>query len=273
MLNPQFQDAAKGLNQQQIHQIKTFFTSCMWELAKCMRLRSPVAATATAYFRKFYTRNSLCSWDPQLMHVGCLFLASKAEESSVAATTLVYYAKKLQPTWPFDTTHVLDSEMVILQSLDFRLALLSPFQPLAALTTDAGVPQKTAHRAWAVLNDSYYSDAPILYPPQLLALGCLVFAAAMDGNSDGQQQQQQQEQQQTTSCSQEVGPSSTQGINSRGPPVPFPSWLQGLQVDLGMVYAVVEELAVMYDTSHKRLSADECARLLTAAGVKAECMC
>ncbi|KAF5842078.1 cyclin-like protein [Dunaliella salina] len=146
MLNPQLQDEAKGLNQQQIHQIKAFYTSCMWELAKSMRLRSRVAATATAYFRKFYTRNSLCSWDPQLVHVGCLYLASKAEESSIAAITLVGYTKRMLPAWPFDITHVLDSEMVILQSLDFRLALLSPFQPLAALATDSGVPQQTAHR-------------------------------------------------------------------------------------------------------------------------------
>jgi len=61
----------------------------IWDLAKSMRLRARVAASATTYFRKFYTRSSFSSWDPQLIHVGCLYLAGKAEESSVAASYMV----------------------------------------------------------------------------------------------------------------------------------------------------------------------------------------
>jgi cyclin C len=64
-------------------------TSGIWDLAKSMRLRSCVAAAATTYFRRFYTRANFCAWDPQLVHVGCLYLASKAEECSVAASLLV----------------------------------------------------------------------------------------------------------------------------------------------------------------------------------------
>lgn len=48
--------------------------------------------------------------------------------------------KRLSPN--HNTNHT----QVLLQTLDFRLALISPFQPLAALGKDAAVPQETARR-------------------------------------------------------------------------------------------------------------------------------
>lgn len=46
------------------------------------------------------------------MYVGCLYLASKAEESALAAKHMVTYAKKMRPSWVYDIKHLLDIEMV-----------------------------------------------------------------------------------------------------------------------------------------------------------------
>ena len=78
-------------------------------------LRKPccrVTTTATTYFKRFYLRNNFCVIDPRLVYVGCLYLASKAEESLIQAKHLVMYVKKLRPSWAYDVKHLLEIEMV-----------------------------------------------------------------------------------------------------------------------------------------------------------------
>ena len=53
----------------------------------CTRHR--VAATASVYFRRFYLKNCFCHVDPRLVFVGCIYLASKVEESQLQAKHLV----------------------------------------------------------------------------------------------------------------------------------------------------------------------------------------
>lgn len=71
-----------------------------------------MASSASIYFRKFYLKNCFCEVDPRLVFVGCLYLASKTEESVVAAKTLAVYVRKNRPTWSYDLKHILDIEMV-----------------------------------------------------------------------------------------------------------------------------------------------------------------
>lgn len=74
----------------------------------CRRL----ASSAAVYFHRFYLRGCFCRADPRLVFVGCLYLASKAEESALAAKHMVTYAKKMRPGWVYDIKHLLDIEMV-----------------------------------------------------------------------------------------------------------------------------------------------------------------
>jgi hypothetical protein len=68
---------------------------------------------------------------------------------------------------------------MLLKDLDFNLVVFNPYRPLQAYLMDAAAPQEVAQAAWAALNDSFKCDAPLMYPPHVLALGCLVFAAAV----------------------------------------------------------------------------------------------
>jgi hypothetical protein len=49
-------------------------------LGEALRLRQQVIASATIYFRRFYSKYSLKSIDPFLLAPTCLFLATKVEE-------------------------------------------------------------------------------------------------------------------------------------------------------------------------------------------------
>ncbi len=71
-----------------------------------------VAATASVYFRRFYLNNCFCHMDPRLVFVGCVYLASKAEESVLPAKHLAAFVKKYRQGWNYDMKNLLDIEMV-----------------------------------------------------------------------------------------------------------------------------------------------------------------
>ncbi|KAG2500086.1 hypothetical protein HYH03_002363 [Edaphochlamys debaryana] len=225
------EDRLLGLTREHIQQLNVYFCASIAELAKQLKLRQRVAATAMIYFRRAYLCNNFCRLDPRLVYVACLYLACKAEESLLAAKHLVVHAKNLRPKWTYDVKDLLDMEMVLLEDLDFNLIVFSPYRELARLLSDAGVEQACAQRAWGALNDSYRSDVNLLYPPHIVALGCLCLAAGSCG-------------------------------------VDLTAWLQRLNVDLGQVAAVVAELTALYPQNSAGMGADECHRLLDLVGTR-----
>lgn len=50
----------------------------------------------------FFLRKSMTEYDPRLVTPTCLYLASKAEESTVQARLLVFYIKKIRNNFFFD---------------------------------------------------------------------------------------------------------------------------------------------------------------------------
>lgn len=65
-----------------------------------------------------------------------------------------------------------------MEDLDFNLIVFSPYRDLAIFLVDAGVDATCGQRAWGALNDSYRGDANLLYPPHIVAIGCLCLAAS-----------------------------------------------------------------------------------------------
>lgn len=58
---------------------KIRFISVIQQLGEQLRLRQQVIASATIYFRRFYSKYSLKSIDPFLLAPTCLLLATKVE--------------------------------------------------------------------------------------------------------------------------------------------------------------------------------------------------
>lgn len=234
----QDEDKRRGLTPEQITQLKVFFTQSIHELASCNKLRQRVAATAVVYFRRFYLRHSFCQHDPWLVAPGCLYLASKAEESLLAARHIVASMKKRtaqpqpltqpsqqqRPPWKYEIKHLLEVEMIILEALDFHLLVFSPYPSLIRFLQNSVQLAEIAQPAWAALNDIYRTDLPLVYPPHVLALGCLVVASMV--------------------CGIDLG-----------------AWLQGLSVDLDQVYDICLDMLDMYE-HYSLLTVEECHSLL-----------
>lgn len=156
--------------------------------AICEQLRQPtkVESTALQYVKRFYTRHSCLEYDPARIVTTAMYLACKVEESYISADSF-------QEKVGVDVKALLKTEVPLLQGLGFDLVVYSPyralhglFQELDQLRTqrsplldvaicDATPDQLVAAHAAArsAVGTLLLSDAPLLFPPGLLAVAAL----------------------------------------------------------------------------------------------------
>ena len=142
------------------------------------------------FFRRFYTQSTLSQHDPALIAVTALLIAAKVEECAVNAKALV---KQVQPAssspssrapmeWSYGVSDVLDCEFVLLHALLFDLIVFHPYRPLVHFLSSFQSHERyteLVQHSWELVNDSYYSDVVMLYPPYVVAISCLYMAAHM----------------------------------------------------------------------------------------------
>ena len=202
----------------------------IFDLANSTNLRQRVAATAAVYFRRVCATSSFARHDPRVLAPGCLYLASKSEESVVSAKVLLSAMRRLRPGWQVDLKQLLDAEMVraaaaaaaaaaaqprrtatagrpvgarargkrpdappplppppplpsppqlILEELDARLLVFSPYLALAKLLASDAQLGDLGQNAWAALNDAHRTDLPLAHAPHVLALGAVYLASVV----------------------------------------------------------------------------------------------
>eukprot|EP00262_Sarcandra_glabra_P004197 TRINITY_DN15175_c0_g2_i1.p1 TRINITY_DN15175_c0_g2~~TRINITY_DN15175_c0_g2_i1.p1 ORF type:complete len:252 (+),score=25.84 TRINITY_DN15175_c0_g2_i1:70-825(+) len=173
-------DKEKGLTLEEFKFIKTHMSSYIWRLAQYVKVRQRVIATAVTYFRRVYTRKSMTEYDPRLVAPTCLYLATKAEESTVQARLLVFYIKKLytDEKYRFEIKDILEMEMKLLEALDYYLVVYHPYRALTQLLQDAGMTDLT-HFSWGLVNDTYRMDLILIHPPYMIALACIYIASVL----------------------------------------------------------------------------------------------
>ncbi|KAL2650494.1 hypothetical protein R1flu_018622 [Riccia fluitans] len=174
-------DQERGLTPEDVKLIKIHLSTYIKLLAQNTKVRQRVVATAIAYFRRVYTRKSFSEFDPRLVAPTCLYLASKAEESTVQAKLLVFYMKKIlseEKGFRYEIKDVLEMEMRLLEALDFYLVIYHPYRPLIQLLQDAGLTD-IIQTVWSIVNDSYRTDLILMYPPFMIALGCIYIACVI----------------------------------------------------------------------------------------------
>ena len=175
-----------------VHAVRHYYLSFISHLAQRCRLRQRVVATAQVFLRRFYTQSTLAQHDPQLIAITALLVAAKVEECAVNAKTLV---KQLQPTAPtgsggsvakccYGVADVLDCEFVLLHALLFDLIVFHPYRPLVHFLASFQQHERYSElvqHSWELVNDSYYCDVALLYPPYVIAIACLYMAAHLLG--------------------------------------------------------------------------------------------
>ena len=170
------------LSEEEHLKAKAHFPQLISTLAQKTSLRQRIAATAIVYFKRFYVRNNYRDHDPRLIAPGALYLAAKAEEHTLQAKVVVAQMAAIysgEHKYPYTVEHLYDCEFKLIRALKFDLIVYHPYRPLMQYCTDL---QKTEllSTAWPILNDSYQTDACLLYPPYLIAIAAICMAGTLE---------------------------------------------------------------------------------------------
>nr|ACO14685.1 Cyclin-C [Caligus clemensi] len=180
----------QSLTEDEYQKIIIFYASFIQTLGERLKLRQRVIATATVFFKRFYSQNSLKCIDPLLLAPTSVFLASKVEEFGVISNTRLIntctnviknkfsYAYPNQD-FPYRANNILECEFYLLENLDCCLVVFLPYRPLVLFCKDLNVEESVLPFAWRVVNDSLRTDVCLLYPPYQIALACLHIACAI----------------------------------------------------------------------------------------------
>ncbi|KAK2995157.1 hypothetical protein RJ640_025387 [Escallonia rubra] len=235
-------DKERGFTLEDFKLIKMHMANYIARLAQNVKVRQRVVATAVTYMRRVYTRKSMTEYDPRLVAPSCLYLASKAEESTVQARLLVFYIKKLCNnfflTWylnsdekyRYEIKEILEMEMKILEALNYHLVVFHPYRALSQLLQDAGMSDST-QLAWGLVNDTYKTDLILIHPPHLIALACIYVASVLKDKENT-------------------------------------AWFEELRVDMNVVKNIAMEILDFYD-SHKAITDDRVNAAMHKLGLKA----
>ncbi|KAL2336832.1 hypothetical protein Fmac_011278 [Flemingia macrophylla] len=175
-------DKEKGITLEDFKLIKMHMANYILKLAQQVKVRQRVVATAVTYMRRVYTKKSMTEYDPRLVAPTCLYLASKAEESTVQARLLVFYIKKLysDEKYRYEIKDILEMEMKILEALNYYLVVYHPYRSLSPLLQDAGLNDlNMTQLTWGLVNDTYKMDLILVHPPHLIALACIYIASVL----------------------------------------------------------------------------------------------
>ncbi|GMH27943.1 hypothetical protein Nepgr_029786 [Nepenthes gracilis] len=151
------------------------------KLGQQIKLRQRVVATAITYMRRVYTSKGMTEYEPRLVSPACLYLASKAEESTVQARFLVFCIKKICPDdkFRYEIKDILEMEMKILEAVNYYLVVFHPYRSLTQLLQDAGMSDRELTQfTWGLVNDTYKTDLLLMHPPHLIALACIYITSA-----------------------------------------------------------------------------------------------
>ncbi|XP_040577273.1 cyclin-C isoform X1 [Lepeophtheirus salmonis] len=178
------------ISEDEYQKIIIFFASFIQTLGEQLKLRQQVIATATVFFKRFYSQNSLKCIDPLLLSPTAIFLASKVEEFGVISNTRLIntcttviknkfsYAYPNQD-FPYRANNILECEFYLLENLDCCMVVFLPYRPLVQFSQDLNVEESVLPIAWRVVNDSLRTDVCLLYPPYLIALASLHIACVI----------------------------------------------------------------------------------------------
>ena len=125
------------ITEDEYQKVIIFFASFIQALGEQLKLRQQVNATATVFFKRFYSQNSLKCIDPLLLAPTSIFLASKVEEFGVISNTRLIntcstliknrfsYAYPGQD-FPYRASHILECEFYLLENMDCCLVGSKP---------------------------------------------------------------------------------------------------------------------------------------------------
>ncbi|KYQ90358.1 putative C-type cyclin [Tieghemostelium lacteum] len=161
----------------ELKRLKIHFCNVIQNLGYNLKLRQRAISTAIVYFKRFYLKNSFVDCEPRLIAVTCLYLSSKVEECITQAKKCVMKMKELDNSFNYTMNDILECEFYVLEELDFCLVIYHPYKALSQYLASSGIDAANIDIVWGIVNDSYRTDVSLIYPPFIIALGCIYLSS------------------------------------------------------------------------------------------------
>lgn len=150
------------------------------KLARRMNLRQQALSTAQVYIKRFYLRVEVRKTNPYLIMATAVYLACKMEECPQHIRHMLGEAAR---QWPelgvTESSKIGECEFALISTLSSRLILHHPYRSLGELTPLFGLSTEEQNLAQSVINDSYCTDLPLLYPPHIIAIAAIFLAIVL----------------------------------------------------------------------------------------------
>jgi cyclin-C len=75
-----------------------------------------------------------------------------------------------------DTTKLAECEFYVIEEMSAFMIIHHPYRTLQHVSSLLGLAQSDIVAAWTIINDTYASDIPLLYPPHIIALSAMYMA-------------------------------------------------------------------------------------------------
>ncbi|EFC49674.1 predicted protein [Naegleria gruberi] len=156
-----------------------------------------VVSTAMVYFKRFYCQNSISDCDPALLGAAALLLASKIEECPLNAKNIHqiclgketpssqnYDTKDVTTLFPYPLQQILECELYLMEQLNFNLTVFHSHTSLMTYVKDAELDKSLYQICWNIVNDSFYSEVVLKYPPYLVSLTSIYMTSILKNDEE-----------------------------------------------------------------------------------------
>lgn len=75
-----------------------------------------------------------------------------------------------------DTTKLAECEFYVIEEMSAFMIIHHPYRTLQHIANLIGLQHQDLMVAWTIINDTYASDLPLLYPPHIIALTAIYMA-------------------------------------------------------------------------------------------------
>jgi cyclin H len=159
-----------------------FYESKILDYCKYFKFDRDVQSTAILYFKRFFTKHSVIEYDPKIILLTCLFLATKVENFKISLNS---FLSKLPKAPSHD--ELTACEWTVSQGIDFHylihhlhVAVHGVFLDIQAYHKEQQDTLKQIYDAYKTVNEIiptvHMSDILLLYPPSQVSWALWKFA-------------------------------------------------------------------------------------------------
>ena len=256
-----------------------------------MPVRQQALATAQVYLRRFFTKVEIRRTNPYLVLATSLYLACKMEECPQHIRVVVSEARTLWPGFSSsfiqtaltadrcvdfivaDVAKLGECEFFLISEMNSQLIVHHPYRTLQELQNTLHMAQEDVSLAWSVINDSYLTDIPLIFPPHIMAVTAIFLALTLKPTQAGLQAAASTAAALANACSMLKENASSVAALSGSPQTKVQNlvrWLAEGEIDIKAVVDCSQEIISLYELWEQyseKACKEQIARFVKARGL------